>query len=169
MSAGIEQRPFWETKSLAEMNRQEWDALCDGCGRCCVEKLEDKKTGKVFFTNVACRYLDLETCRCKVYRNRKSAAPWCLILTPKLVPMIRWLPETCAYRIVHEQRKLQWWHPLLSKDPLTVHQAGISAVGKVISSEYVHPDDLANFIVDWRVWKDLGRALPKDRPEVVEK
>jgi uncharacterized cysteine cluster protein YcgN (CxxCxxCC family) len=156
----LKKMSFWKTKTLEEMTRSEWESLCDNCGRCCVEKLEDKKTGKVFFTNVACRFLDLQKCRCTSYENRKAIAPWCLILTPQLVPMIRWLPKSCAYRVISEKRELAWWHPLVSGDLDSVHRAGISVSGKVISSEHVHPDDLANFIVDWKVWKDLGAGLP---------
>lgn len=153
--------PFWKTKALAAMTLTEWESLCDGCGRCCLEKLENRKTGKVHFTSVACRYLDTKNCRCTVYLQRREAAPWCLSLDPDLVPKIRWLPQTCAYRRVAEGKELEGWHPLVSGSPLTVHEAGISIVDKVISSEYVHPDDLENFIVDWKVWEKLGMELKK--------
>ena len=129
----------------------EWEALCDGCGRCCVEKLENKKTGKVYFTNVSCRYLDPRKCSCTAYHKRRKTAPWCLHLTPRLVSKIRWLPQSCAYRLLREGKELAWWHPLVSGRPETVHQAGISVSGRVISSLYVHPDDLANYVVDWQM------------------
>ena len=125
--------PFWKTKTLAEMTRAEWESLCDGCGRCCLEKLENRKTGKVHFTSVACKYLDTKSCRCDVYQRRREAAPWCLSLSPGMVPKIRWLPKTCAYRRVAEGKALEGWHPLVSGSPLTVHEAGISAQGKVTS------------------------------------
>lgn len=153
--------PFWKVKTLEQMTRREWESLCDGCGRCCLEKLENRKTGKVFFTSVACRYLDTDTCRCKAYERRRQAAPWCLILSWRLIPKIRWLPRTCAYRLLSEKKELAWWHPLVSGDPNTVREAGIWVGGKIVSSEYVHPDDLENFIVDWKLWENLGVDLEK--------
>jgi len=153
--------PFWKTKTLAEMTHAEWESLCDGCGRCCLEKLENRKTGKVNFTSVSCRYLDTKSCRCTVYHRRREAAPWCLSLVPGLVPKIRWLPKTCAYRRVAEGKALEGWHPLVSGSLLTVHEAGISVGDKVVSSEYVHPDDLENFIVDWKIWEKIGMELKK--------
>ena len=151
--------PFWKTKTLEQMSPAEWETLCDGCGRCCVEKLENKKTGKVYFTNVSCRFLDAEKCSCTAYRQRRQKAPWCLSLTAKMVPKIRWLPKSCAYRLIHERRGLAWWHPLVSGRRETVHQAGISVSGKVISSTHVHPDDLVNYVVDWKIWEKPGKDL----------
>ena len=158
------EQPFWKTKMLDKMSKAEWESLCDACGRCCVEKFENRKTGKVYFTNVACRYLDMQSCRCNAYQRRRKAAPWCLILTPELIPKIRWLPRTCAYRRIYLKKDLKWWHQLLSGSPETVHQAGISVRGKVISSLYVHPEDLENYIVDWKFWGQMGSGLPHSWP-----
>ncbi len=153
--------PFWKKKTLEQMTRTEWESLCDGCGRCCVEKLENKKTGKVYFTNVSCKYLDTRQCSCTAYDQRREKAPWCLSLTPEMVPKIRWLPKSCAYHLVYEKKELAWWHPLVSGRRETVHKAGVSVSGKVISAEYVHPDDLVHYVVDWNLWKHLGSGLPE--------
>jgi len=150
--------PFWKAKTLDQMNKTEWESLCDGCGRCCVEKLENKKTGKVYFTNVSCRFLDPEKCICKAYRHRRQKAPWCLHLTAEMVPKIRWLPKSCAYRLVYEKRNLAWWHPLISGTRKTVHRSGISVSGKVVSSQHVHPDDLVNYVVDWKIVENPGES-----------
>src|SRR3954469_22029567 len=117
---------FWKTKSLEEMSDAEWESLCDGCGRCCLNKLEDIDTGEIAWTDVACRLLEGESCRCRNYPKRQKLVPDCVQLTPESVRNLSWLPPTCAYRLVAEGRELYWWHPLLSGDPSTVHQAGIS-------------------------------------------
>ena len=131
--------PYWKTKSLAEMSDLEWEALCDGCGLCCLNKLEDWDSGDVVFTSVACTLLDGDSCRCKDYENRKATVPDCIRLTPQKVRSISWLPQTCAYRLVAEGRDLYWWHHLVSGSRETVHEAGISVRGRVTASE----DDLA--------------------------
>ena len=130
------------------MTTREWDSLCDGCGRCCLEKLEDEDTGEVFYTSVACRFLDLQTCRCTVYEKRATRAPECLFLTPEKTTEIAWLPATCAYRLLAEGKNLQWWHPLVSGDPETVHQAGISVRDKIISPRHIDPRQLDAYIID---------------------
>jgi len=127
-----EEEPFWRRKTLEEMTRGEWESLCDGCGKCCLHKLEDIDTGAIAFTRVACRMLDLDSCRCKDYPNRKKHVPDCVRLTPTRVNKIDWLPKSCAYRLVNEGKDLYWWHPLVSGDPDTVHQAGISVRGRAI-------------------------------------
>jgi uncharacterized cysteine cluster protein YcgN (CxxCxxCC family) len=142
-----EDLPFWKTKTLAEMTGPEWESLCDGCGRCCLHKLEDADTGEILQTNVACRLLDTEACRCSRYAERERLVPDCLILTPGNVAGLHWMPVTCAYRRVAEGRDLDWWHPLVSGDPDTVHRAGISMRGKVISER--DADDLFQHLVDW--------------------
>ncbi len=143
--------PFWKTKSLADMTPEEWDALCDGCGRCCLEKLEDNDTDKILYTAVACQFLDTYRCSCTVYEQRKKLVPDCLWLTPDNIIQFHWLPATCAYRILSEGKDLQWWHPLVSGDANTVHKAGISVRNKVISEKYVHPDELEAYIIDWEL------------------
>ena len=136
---------FWETKSYQTFSAMEWESLCDGCGRCCLEKLENKKTGKVYFTVVACRLLDLSTCRCKAYASRSQQMPGCLPLTPRNL-FRKWLPSTCAYRLLVKGKNLPDWHPLVSGDPDSVHNAGISVRNFAISGEGVHPDQLEDFI-----------------------
>lgn len=126
--------PFWETKSLEELTKEEWEALCDGCGRCCLNKLEDQDTGEIFLTKLSCSLLNLQTCRCSDYKNRFKKMPDCVDLTPQKIPQLNWLPSTCAYRKVQEGRGLSWWHPLISGDASTVHKAGIS-VQKIARSE----------------------------------
>ncbi len=140
---------FWETKSLAEMSQAEWESLCDGCGRCCLHKIVDEDSGQTFHTNVACRLLDPRTCRCSHYAQRQRWVPECRILSPQTVGQARWLPRTCAYRRLHEGRGLAGWHPLVSGDPETVHQAGISVRGCVVSEKLVPLDHLDEYIIDW--------------------
>ena len=139
--------PFWTRKRPEEMSAEEWESLCDGCGQCCLHKIEDEETGDIALTDVACRYLDIGQCRCTDYPNRQRNVPDCVRLTPDVVPTLRWLPSTCAYRLVAEGRDLFWWHPLVSGDPETVHQAGISVRGRVIPEK--ETVDLEDHIVEW--------------------
>jgi uncharacterized cysteine cluster protein YcgN (CxxCxxCC family) len=136
---------FWTGKTLQELTPQQWEALCDGCGRCCLQKLKNPTTGKVTYTWVACFLLDTETCRCSDYDLRHILVPDCLKLEPANIPKLRWLPKSCAYRRVAEGKDLPAWHPLKTGDPASVHEAGISVRQRVISEEYIHPDDLVNF------------------------
>jgi hypothetical protein len=138
--------PFWKRKSLAEMDRAEWESLCDGCGRCCLHKLEDIDTGLLFYTSVVCHLFNDQTCSCTRYAERSTLVPDCLVLEPGTLDTINFLPETCAYRLLNAGEDLPDWHPLVSGDPESVHKAGISVRGKVISETYVHPDDLVNYI-----------------------
>ncbi|MBO0755263.1 MAG: YcgN family cysteine cluster protein [Bradyrhizobiaceae bacterium] len=142
--------PFWQRKSLAEMTHMEWESLCDGCGRCCLNKLEEEDTGRIYFTDVGCRLLDGESCRCRNYTHRTQEVDDCVRLRPDNVGKINWLPPTCAYRLLAEGRDLYWWHPLVSGDPMTVHIAGVSVRGRVGASEVDVPDEeLEERIVNW--------------------
>lgn len=131
--------PFWKTKALEDMSKAEWEALCDGCGKCCLSKLEDEDTGEIVWTSVACRLFDAGKCSCKDYVNRNAEVPDCVLLTPENVRTIPWLPKTCGYRLVAEGKDLFDWHPLISGDPNSVHERGASIRGKVTAFE----DDLA--------------------------
>ena len=142
-----EQQPFWQTKTLDQMTKAEWESLCDGCARCCLNKLENETTGEIQFTDVACRLLDTEKCRCVSYDDRKRYVPDCKILTPKNIKRLSWLPSTCAYRLIDEGKDLFWWHPLVSGDPETVHQAAVSVRGRVVSER--DTDDLEGRVVGW--------------------
>lgn len=119
-------KDFWKTKSLSEMNHDEWESLCDGCGRCCLHKLEDEDDGDIYYTNVACRMLDLNTCRCKRYPERQSLVNDCICLTPTDRDPFNWLPPTCAYRLLYEGKELPMWHPLISNHQESIHSSGIS-------------------------------------------
>jgi uncharacterized cysteine cluster protein YcgN (CxxCxxCC family) len=141
--------PFWRRRTLDEMTEAEWESLCDGCGRCCLNKLEDWDTGEITWTNVACRLLDGESCRCRDYPNRQRIVPDCLQLTAESVPTLSWLPPTCAYRLVDEGRDLYWWHPLVSGDPETVHAAGVSVRGRTISEIGIADAELEQHVADW--------------------
>jgi uncharacterized cysteine cluster protein YcgN (CxxCxxCC family) len=142
--------PFWRHKSLAEMTDGEWESLCDGCGRCCLAKLEDEESGRIYFTDVGCRLLDGASCRCRDYAHRTEQVDDCVRLRPDNVGKITWLPPTCAYRLVAEGRDLYWWHPLVSGDATTVHAAGVSVRGRVGATEDEVPDEeLEDRIVNW--------------------
>lgn len=123
---GVDNKPFWKTKTLDDMSAAEWESLCDGCARCCLVKIEDEETESVHLTSLACDLLNIGSCRCKDYENRFSLMSDCLEINPERVRTLSWLPSTCGYRIVYEGRDLPWWHPLISGTPETVHQAGIS-------------------------------------------
>jgi uncharacterized protein len=146
---GAEQ-PFWRQKSLEEMSRREWESLCDGCGRCCLVKLEDEDTGEIHFTDIGCKLFDPAACRCRDYANRVYEVRDCIKLTPEIARSLKWLPPTCAYRVVAEGRDLAWWHPLVSGSAETVHAAGISARGRVAASEReIGLDEYIGHIVAW--------------------
>ncbi|MDX3909265.1 MAG: YcgN family cysteine cluster protein [Sphingobium sp.] len=136
---------FWE-KPLAALNREEWEALCDGCGKCCLHKVEDEDTGDIYPTNVACRLLDRDSGQCSNYRGRRAFVPDCVRLTAKLVDQISWLPRTCAYRLRGEGKPLPEWHYLISGDREAVHRARESVRGWTVAE--VKAGDLENHIVD---------------------
>ncbi len=147
MSMG--RKRFWLTKSLAEMTPEEWESLCDGCGRCCLYKVRCQDTGEVYYTNVACRFLDARRCRCTSYEQRIRLVPHCLVLTPAKAGELQWLPTTCAYRRLAVGVRLEWWHPLVSGDPNTVYKAGISVRGEVVPEQCVNLDQLEEYIFSW--------------------
>jgi len=143
------QIPFWLHKSLEQMSRAEWESLCDGCGRCCLNKLEDWDTAEIYWTNIACSQLDCHSCRCKSYETRFDIVPDCIDLTPEKVREINWLPPTCAYRLVKEGRDLFDWHPLKSGNSESVHKADVSVRGRVIPEADKTPEDYEDHIVTW--------------------
>ncbi len=145
---GLRER-FWEHVPLKSMTPREWEALCDGCGKCCLNKLEDPDTNEVAFTRVACRLLDDETCRCAQYDIRKQFVPDCVVLTPGNISDIAyWMPETCAYRLLYEGKALYDWHPLISGDPQTVHDAGVSVLGWTVPEFEVPEEDWEDYVID---------------------
>ena len=144
-----EVRAFWNTKTLHEMLPDEWESLCDGCGRCCLHKLEDIDTGLYFYTNVACRLLNSETCCCTDYTQRRTLVKDCVLISPSDSDQYNWLPVTCAYRRLAEGKSLEWWHPLISGNPETVHEAGISVRGRTVSETTVPTGQLEDHIISW--------------------
>jgi uncharacterized cysteine cluster protein YcgN (CxxCxxCC family) len=127
--AGVAELPFWQTTPLADMTREQWESLCDGCGRCCLRKLGNEETGEVHYTDVACRLLDPHACRCTDYAQRWDTVPDCIELSTEVLPAMPWMPPTCACRLLAEGKPLAWWHHLVSGSRDTVHQAGISVRG----------------------------------------
>ena len=139
--------PFWRSKTLAEMTRAEWESLCDGCGKCCLHKIEDADDGRYYYTDVACRLLNLGTCQCKNYADRRLHVPDCVELTADEVGSLGWLPSSCAYRLLAAGKDLPWWHPLVSGDPETVHKAGASVRGRAVCE--TRAGRLDHHIVTW--------------------
>jgi len=140
---------FWETKRLDQMNKAEWEAICDGCGKCCLNKLEDEDTGEVALTRVACRLLDNESCLCSQYPIRHQFVPECIVLTPKTIAdNMYWLPRTCGYRLLYEGRKLYDWHPLIAGNTEAIHEAGVTMQGRTVPEFEVHEDDWEDHIIE---------------------
>jgi len=141
-------RPFWERKKLSEMNKEEWESLCDGCARCCLHKLEDEETGEVHYTRIACHLLDLNKCSCTSYQKRSHLVPNCVVLnTDKLQSEAQWMPKSCAYRLLAEGHSLKWWHPLVSKNSQTVHESGTSIREKAIPEQDIDIDKLEDYMI----------------------
>lgn len=139
---------FWELP-LDSLDQKEWEALCDGCGKCCLNKLEDSDTGEVALTRIACRLFDDGTCRCANYANRLRHVPECVVLTPQTLPdVVYFFPETCAYRRLHEGRALPHWHPLLTGDPASPHKAGASLMDETISETMIPEEDWEDFVIE---------------------
>ena len=146
-SSSTDELPFWKRKSINELSLDEWESLCDGCGKCCLHKLEDLETGEVSYTEVSCSLLDLKTCRCTDYGNRTLLISDCVKLTAENLKKLQWLPNTCAYKLVYEGKNLYWWHPLISGDPETVHQAGVSVRNRTVAEQMA--GNLEDHIVEW--------------------
>ncbi|MSO54057.1 MAG: YcgN family cysteine cluster protein [Rhodospirillales bacterium] len=142
-------KPFWKTKALSEMSQAEWESLCDGCGKCCLHKIEDIATGKISYTNIACRLLDSDACKCSDYANRSKRVHDCVKLTADNLASLKWMPSTCAYRLVADGKDLEWWHPLVSGDRETIHAAGMSVRGRTIPEK--RGQDLWKYRVKWPV------------------
>ncbi|MBU2885943.1 YcgN family cysteine cluster protein [Gilvimarinus agarilyticus] len=140
---------FWQSKSLAEMSHSQWEQLCDGCGKCCLHKLEDEDTGEVFYTDVACQLFDAEQCQCSDYPHRQERVPECMVLTLDDLKTVQWLPTTCAYRLLAGGQPLPDWHPLVSGDPDSTLKAGMSVAGHVQTAQQVADEDLEEHIIHW--------------------
>ncbi len=140
---------WWQATPLDQLDEQQWEALCDGCAKCCLHKLEDEDDGEVFYTQVRCRHLQEDTCRCSDYPQRSVMVPNCIALKRSNVATLDWLPSTCAYRLRSKGEPLPEWHYLVSGDRDSVHQAGVSIRGRAISDEYVHPDGFDEHIITW--------------------
>ncbi len=141
-----DKKPFWQEKTLSQMSFPEWESLCDGCARCCLHKLEDEDSGEIFFTRVACRLLDIETCRCTRYADRCRLVTDCLDLRSGFT-QFHWLPSSCAYRLLAEGKDLPAWHPLISGDPGTVRGAGMMVNLFAISEDQA--EDPAEYVIEW--------------------
>ena len=140
---------FWETIPLAKMTQQEWEGLCDGCGKCCLNKLEYEDTGEVEYPRIACRLFDGDPCQCRDYPNRKQHVPECVVLTPKTLPKIAyWMPSTCAYKLLFQKKKLPDWHPLLTGEPESTHTRGQSIKGLTLSELDVPEDDWDDYLIE---------------------
>ena len=157
--------PFWRTKPLGEMSLAEWESLCDGCGRCCLVKLEDEDTGAIYKTDVACALFEDTTCRCRDYDNRHDKIADCVRLAPDTIRDMGWLPDTCGYRLVAEGRDLHWWHPLVSGDPDTVHQAGISVRGQTVSEYGLSLEEIARRVTNLPEMGDDMEFVPVEAGE----
>lgn len=140
---------FWEQKTLAEFSAAEWERVCDGCGKCCLHKLQDEDTDELYFTDIACRLLNSNTCRCTDYPDRLAKQSECIVISVDKPEVFEWLPSTCAYRLLWQGMPLPHWHPLLTGSHTLMHQLGMSVRGRVFSESQVQPDALEDHIVHW--------------------
>ena len=140
---------FWQHTPLDEMTSTQWESLCDGCGKCCVLKLEDVDTNNIYYTDVGCKLLDCETARCRDYQNRKEHVSDCIVLSMGNLPQLRWMPDSCAYRLLYEGKSLPDWHPLVSGNMISPVTAGHSVAGRIFPETEVDEDDLPDHITDW--------------------
>jgi len=138
---------FWKTKQLAEMTTEEWESLCDNCGKCCLHKLENEDTGKIVFTSVVCNLIDLKTCRCTRYSERTKLVPECLDLKQHDFAEYTWLPATCAYRLLSDGEELPAWHPLVSGSKQSVRNAGVSIQSYAMKESEI--DDIEDHVIKW--------------------
>jgi len=139
--------PFWQRKNLTEMDQHEWESLCDSCGKCCLNKLEDEDTGKIFFTSVVCDLIDAKTCRCTQYQQRTQLVPNCIDIKSETFVQYDWLPETCAYRRLAEGKDLPSWHPLITGTFDSVHEAGVSV--RSYATPESDANDLQDYVIEW--------------------
>lgn len=141
--------PFWQRKPLDKLSRDEWESLCDGCGKCCLIKLEDEDSGQIIATDVTCKLLDLGTCQCSQYPQRSKYVPDCVTLTPENIGDLNFMPATCAYRLLAEGKPLEDWHPLVSGDPNSVHTSGNSVLNRAVPETEVEDAELEDHVIDW--------------------
>lgn len=154
--------PFWESKSLDEMSEAEWESLCDGCARCCLQKLEDSDSGEIYFTSIACRLLDCGTCRCSNYADRQVEVPDCTMVRPMTAQKLSWLPSTCAYKRLATGQSLPDWHPLLTGDPHSVHDAGVSVKFWAVAEDAIEQVDYQDYLIDLDALDSDQQSLPGD-------
>ena len=145
----VQDKFFWQHTPLDEMTPTQWESLCDGCGKCCVLKLEDVDTNDIYYTDVGCKLLDCKTARCCDYQNRKDHVPDCVVLSMDNLPQLRWMPASCAYRLLYEGKSLPDWHPLISGNPMSPVAAGQSVAGRIFPETAIDEDDLPDHITNW--------------------
>ncbi|MGI0117732.1 YcgN family cysteine cluster protein [Zooshikella sp. RANM57] len=141
--------PFWQQKSLKQFSKEEWESVCDGCGLCCLHKLEDEDDGQVYYTQIACRLLDDDSCRCQEYEQRTHHIPECTVLSPEYITEFHWLPPTCAYRLLAEDKPLPAWHPLVTGCAESVHEEGVSVKGKTLCETQIPEEDWQDYLIHW--------------------